>query len=110
MDAQGYKLFVQHYELLVDKGLATIPDPKHVTFSPPAITTWSMRLGRNAVLLSDPAGRVNSLRGRGGRIRTADFLDPNQTRYQTALRPDDGRECLLFMEGIAKNRSLLGDR
>ena len=27
--------------------------------------------------------------GRGGRIRTADFLDPNQTRYQTALRPEE---------------------
>ncbi len=26
--------------------------------------------------------------GRGARIRTGDFLVPNQTRYQAALRPD----------------------
>jgi hypothetical protein len=28
-------------------------------------------------------------RGRGGRIRTGDLLNPIQVRYRTALRPDE---------------------
>ncbi len=37
---------------------------------------------------------INSLRGRGGGIRTPDPLLPKQMRYQTALRPDRCSDCI----------------
>ena len=35
-----------------------------------------------------PGALASKPRGRGGRIRTGDFLLPRQARYQAALRPD----------------------
>lgn len=52
----------------------------------------------------------SSRTGRGGRIRTADFLDPNQTRYQTALRPDGKKGAAFNEPAISRVKSYSRDR